>query len=87
MDNIFEKGKFTEGELEQAIIELFKQHDYTYVNGEDIHRRYEDVLLLDDLRTFISTRYADANLSEVEMQKIINKLNLIPSTPLYLGNR
>lgn len=87
MDYIFEKGKFTEYELEQAIIELLKQQDYTYVNGEDIHRRYEDVLLLDDLHSFISTRYADAYLSEVEMQKIINKLNLIPSTPLYLGNR
>lgn len=87
MDFIFEKGKFTEYELEQAIIELLKQQDYIYVNGDDIHRRYEDVLLLDDLRSFISTRYTNANLSEVEIQKIINKLNLIPSTPLYLGNR
>lgn len=83
----FEKGKFTEGELEQAIIDLFKQQDYIHVRGEDIHRRYEDVLLLNDLRTFISDRYANDSLSEVEMSKIINKLNLIPATPLYLGNR
>ena len=39
MDYIFEKGKFTESELEQAIIELFEQQGYTYVPGERIHRR------------------------------------------------
>ena len=87
MDSIFEKGKFSEYELEQAIIELLTQQGYSYVNGEDIHRRYEDVLLLDDLRSFISTRYAGANLSETEIHKICNKLNLISATPLYLGNR
>lgn len=87
MDYIFEKGKFTEDELEKAIIELFEQEEYTYVHGDNIHRDYEDILLLDDLRAFISARYASANLSEVEMQKIINQLSLIPAAPLYNGNR
>ncbi len=87
MDYIFERGKFTEDELEQAIIELFKQQGYDYVLGENIHRQYEDILLLDDLRAFLNAKYADAGLSDVELQKIVNKLNLIPSTPLYAGNR
>lgn len=87
MDYIFEKGKFTEDELEKAIIELFEQEEYTYVHGDNIYRDYEDILLLDDLRAFISARYASANLSEVEMQKIINQLSLIPAAPLYNGNR
>lgn len=87
MDYIFERGKFTEDDLEQAIIELFKQQGYDYVLGENIHRQYEDILLMDDLTSFLSSKYSSAGLSDVEMQKIVNKLKLIPSTPLYSGNR
>ena len=87
MDYHFEKGKFTEAELEQAIIELFTVQGYSYVHGETIHRQYEDILLLDDLRSFLTDRYAAENLSDVEIQKIINKLNLINAIPLYSGNR
>jgi len=87
VDYNFEKGKFTEDELEQAIIELFKEQGYDYVPGESIHRQYEDILLEDDLRSFITNRYSDAYLSEVEIQKIINKLSMIQATPLYEGNR
>ena len=85
MDYFFEKGKFTEEQLEQAIIELFQLQGYTYVHGESIHRQYEDILLEDDLRTYLLGRYTD--LSEVEVQKIINKIALIQASPLYLGNR
>lgn len=85
MDYFFEKGKFTEEQLEQAIIELFQLQGYTYVHGENIHRQYEDILLEDDLRTYLRGRYKD--LSDVELQKIINKIALIQASPLYLGNR
>ncbi len=85
MDYVFEKGKFTEAELEKAIIELCEQQGYTYVCGEDMHRKYEDILLLDDLRSYLTSCYN--GLSDTEMQKIINKLSLINATPLYLGNR
>lgn len=87
MDYIFEKGKFSEDELEHAIITLFEEQGYTYVQGEDVHRKYEDILLLDDIRSFIVNQYSSENLSEVEIQKIINRLSLIPSAPLYNGNR
>ncbi|MEW8985086.1 MAG: HsdR family type I site-specific deoxyribonuclease [Bacillus anthracis] len=87
MDYIFEKGKFTEEELEKAIISLFEQQDYTYINGENIHRKYEDILLLDDLRGFITERYESENLTENELEKIINRISLIQSSPLYIGNR
>lgn len=85
MDYHFTKGKFTEADLEKAIIELCEQQGYTYVCGDDIHRKYEDILLLDDLRSYLTSRYS--GLSDTEMQKIINKLSLINATPLYLGNR
>lgn len=56
MDYNFVKGQFTEAQLEEAIIALFQQQDYTYVHGESIHRKYEDILLLDDLRSFMLSR-------------------------------
>lgn len=87
MEYEFERGKFTEAELEQAIIALFQQQGYTYVPGESIHRRYEDILLEGDLRSYLQSQYADASLSETEMQKIINQISLIPASPLYAGNR
>lgn len=87
MDYSFEKGKFTEDDLEHAIIELFEEQDYTYVNGETMHRRFEDVLIEEDLKGYIRQRYADYQLSENEIQVLVNELAFIPSNPLYTGNR
>lgn len=85
MDYFFEKGKFTEDQFEQAIIELFQLQGYTYVHGEKIHRQYDDILLEDDLRSYLLSQYKD--LSDVELKKIIQKIALIQSSPLYAGNR
>lgn len=87
MGYIFERGKFTEAELETAIIEIFEQQGYNYVPGKNIHRKYDDILLIDDLKAYISDRYASESISDSEMKKIINQIALIPSTPLYNGNR
>lgn len=83
----FTKGQFTEEQLENAIIDLFVAQKYTYVHGDTIHRKFEDILLEDDLRLFLANRYKDECLTESEIQKIINRLKLIPSDPLYQGNR
>jgi Type I site-specific restriction-modification system, R (restriction) subunit and related helicases len=85
----FVKGQFTEEQLENAIIELFGENGegYTHVHGDTIHRKYEDILLEDDLRVFLSARYHDHGLTENETKAIINKLKYIPADPLYLGNR
>ena len=87
MDYQFKKGKFTEADLEMAIIELFKQQGYIYESGESMHRKYEDILLIDDLKAFMSERYSSDDLSESEYKKIISRLSLIASAPLYNGNR
>ena len=59
MDLNFIRGQFTEAQLEEAIIELFQAQDYEYVHGETIHRVFEDILLKDDLRTYLSEHYSD----------------------------
>ena len=83
----FKQNNFNENELEQAIVELFKQQGYIHISGEKINRQYENIILENDLRSFISLRYINENLSNVEMDKIINKLNYINSAPLYSGNK
>ena len=80
----FLKGTFNESDLEEAVVELFQCEGYENIS---IQRDFKDILFLDDLRKFILNRYADENLSETELQKIINKISLINSTPLYAGNR
>ena len=86
MELNFIKGQFTEEQLENAIIKLFKGMDgYDYVHGETIHRKYEDVLIEDDLTIFLSNKYND--LTENEIAKIVSRLKNIPSAPLYAGNR
>ncbi|MGM1032750.1 MAG: type I restriction endonuclease subunit R [Bacillota bacterium] len=81
------KGQFTEKQLENAIIELFVEQGYTHVFGDTLHRKIEDILLEDDLRAFLVKKYKDESLTESEIQKIINRLKLIPSDPLYNGSR
>lgn len=87
MDYTFVKGQFTEAELESAIISLFEEQGYMYVHGDGIDRSYGDILIEDDLRAFILSRYAEEELSASELQAIVNKLSLIQASPLYNGNR
>ena len=44
---------FNEHTLEMAIMELFEQQGYSYVNGETIHKEQTEVLLRDDLRMYL----------------------------------
>ena len=57
---------FNEHALEMAIMELFQQEDYLYTNGEQVHKEVNDVLLRDDLRMYLRSRYEDITTLEVE---------------------
>ena len=48
-------SNFNEHTLEIAIMELFEQQGYSYVNGETIHKEQTEVLLRDDLRMYCWT--------------------------------
>lgn len=80
-------GNFTEDQLEEAIMSLFCDQGYSKINGRKLHRHFEEVLLRDDLESFLCKRYADKALTEVELAKIIQRLNLISVSPLYEANR
>ena len=85
MTYTFERGKFNESELENSIMELFTKEGYTYVNGSNIHRQLKEVLLYDDMKKYLADNYPDLTDSEVEA--VISKIDNIPASPLYLGNR
>lgn len=87
MDYKFEKGLFTEAQLEEAIKDLFKEQDYSYTHGERLHRKFDEVILENDLVSFMAEQYKNEGLTSVEMQKIITKIKAIPYEPLYSGNR
>ena len=80
-------SKFTEAKLEQAIIELLSKENYTHVLGETIQRDLGEVLIKDDLRAFLSERYAGDNITPVEIEQIIRKLEVLPSSDLYGSNK
>ncbi len=88
MDLEFMKGTFTEEDLENAIIELFKKQDFEYSKGDLIHRKYEDIILLDDLKTFISRKYGSESLTVSEEKAIISRIENAGNQPtLYLNNK
>lgn len=79
--------KFTEETLEQAVIELFEEVDIPHYHGETIHKEMSDVLLRDDLRVFLQNRYASVGITQNEIDSILRKLDLYPSSALYESNR
>ncbi len=77
---------FNEHALEMAIMELFEQQGYSYVNGETIHKELSEVLLKDDLRMYLMDRYADESITPLEVERIMAKLTADNGIPLYQQN-
>lgn len=77
--------KFTEENLEFAVIELLQAEGFLHMNGENIERNSEDVLLKKDLRLYLLERYHD--LTSQELDSIIRKLDSYSTTDLYQSNR
>ena len=77
---------FNEHALEMAIMELFSQEGYTYTNGEQIHKELGDVLLRDDLRTFLRSRYAADGMTPLEVESVLARLTANAGGSLYENN-
>lgn len=79
--------KFTEAKLEYAIIELLEAEGYPHVLGEMIERDPGEVLIKEDLRAFLSSRYADDGITPGEIESIVRRLETLPSSDLYETNK
>jgi len=80
-------SKFTEAKLEAAIIELLELEGYEYVCGDAIPRAENEVLLKDDLRAYLSKRYASEHITTGEIDSIIRKLETYSASDLYESNK
>lgn len=78
---------FQESNLESLIVDLIKDKGYDYINGNNLNRQFEDVLLEDDLKTFLSKKYKENNITVNEIEQIVMSLKTISSTPVYNANK
>lgn len=79
--------KFTEAQLEQAIIELLGQQGYPHINGSTLDRDPTDALLKDDLRRYLKNQYAADDITASEINTIISDIEKLPASDLYDSNK
>ena len=79
--------KFTEAKLEQAIIGLLEKEGYPHVLGQDISREPNEVLIREDLKTFLVKKYKADGISPGEIDSIIRQLELLSASDLYESNK
>lgn len=79
--------KFTEAQLEAAIIELLGEQGFPYVPGCDIERDKSEVLIKTDLRQFLFEKYAEDNITSGEIDSIIKQIESLPASDLYDSNK
>jgi len=79
--------KFTESQLEKAIIDLVEQEGYTHLNGDNISRNDDEVLIEADLHSYLLKQYKNDQISESEVKQIIKIINSLSSTNIYESNK
>lgn len=79
--------KFTEEKLEKAFAELLAEQGFPHLSGLSISRKPEEVLIEEDLRSFLTSRYAISNITPTEVSSIILQLKSLSSSDLYESNK
>lgn len=79
-------ANFNEHALEMSVIGLLKDEEYIYLNGNQIHRERSEVLLVDDLKQYLYSRYASDGITPSEVDSIILMLRNIYGT-IYEANK
>ena len=79
--------KFTEAKLEQAFIELLAQEGYPHHLGNTISRQPDEVLIEEDLRSFLLSQYTHEGITATEVESIILQIKSLPNSDLYESNK
>ena len=77
---------FDEHALELSIMDLFQQEGYIYTNGEEIHKEVSDVLLRDDMRLYLRSRYKTDGITSLEIERVLSMLTANVGFSLYEQN-
>lgn len=68
-------GKFYESEYEKSVVQMLQDEGWLYYHGEEVpNRRVDEALIEDDLRNFITAKYADKDLTTDEVDTIVARL-------------
>ena len=78
---------FDESVLEQAIIDKFNIEGYEYISGDNLHRELTDVLIEEDTKSFLSTKYAAEGITASEIDTIVRSLRYASALPVYRFKR
>jgi type I restriction enzyme, R subunit len=79
--------KFTEAQLEAAIIQLLGEDGYPHILGETIVRQPQEVLIKADLRVFLTRQYAEDGITQGEIEVVIRQLEAYSTADLYESNK
>lgn len=79
--------KFTEEKLENAIIELMAEQSYPHVLGDTLVREPEEVLISEDIQTFLMRQYQAEGITTAEINAVIRALQVLPASDLYDSNK
>lgn len=79
--------KFTEEKLEKAFTELLGQEGFPHHLGIAIARKPDEVLIEEDLQTFLLTQYAGQGITVNEIKSIILQIKSLSASDLYESNK
>src|SRR5690554_4925042 len=79
--------KFTESKLEQAFADLLGQEGFPHHLGTTLTRKPEEVLIEEDLQSFLLTQYAGQGITLNEVHSIIHRLKTLSASDLYQSNK
>lgn len=68
------QGKLYESDFEEALVDLLQSTHWAYTHGDDLSRKLTDPIIEDDLRTYLTARYARQGLTPTEMDTIVANL-------------
>ena len=78
---------FTEEKLELSIISLLHEQDYKHFKGEEIERDLDEVVLLDDLRSYLRDRYKHEGITGQEVENAVRYITRREGVSLYEENK
>ena len=78
---------FNEAKLEKAIIAHISDQGIQHVHGAKIKRSLDDVLIKDDLKTYLQKKYKSKKITTGEIDGFIKKLERFSSADLYESNK
>jgi type I restriction enzyme, R subunit len=79
--------KFTEEKLEKAFAGLLEQEGFPHFLGNTVSRKADEVLIEEDLRSFLLSQYTGQGITPNEVSSIILQFKSLPASDLYESNK